>query len=42
VRLTEELEWIKKNGNQLAKVQGSFNYMGLAEELLKLKEVIDS
>lgn len=41
MRLTEELDWIKKNGNQLAKVQGTFNYMGLAEELLKLKEVID-
>ncbi|KAL4503084.1 hypothetical protein ABPG72_014313 [Tetrahymena utriculariae] len=40
-QLNQHLEWLKKRGIQQSKQNGTFNYIGLSEEILSLKKVID-
>lgn len=39
--LNQHIDWMKKRGEKASKQGGTFNYLGLSEEILKLKEVID-
>ncbi|KAL4455390.1 hypothetical protein ABPG74_012542 [Tetrahymena malaccensis] len=40
-QLNQHLDWLKKRGVQQSKQNGTFNYIGLSDEIMSLKKVID-